>query len=226
MDTVSHNLSNANTTSFKESLLLTRARVDVKYNDEGLLHQDEDQKITEGYVDYSQGSLIQTEDDFDFALEGQGFFTVRTPDGVRYTRSGAFTKNALGELVTLSGHQVLDQSEATIQVEGKSFNVSESGSVYLNGVKITALKIVDFADKSGIMRDGHNYYKVSDGASNPVETSDMKVLQGMLEGSNVNVVEGMVEMIRYNRQFESSQKAIHTIDESVGKAINEIGKTR
>jgi flagellar basal-body rod protein FlgG len=189
-----------------------------------LLHQDEDHWMTENYIDYSQGPLVGTENDFDLAIEGDGFFTVETENGVRYTRNGSFTRNGMGELVTLQGNRVLDTSGATIDLtDYTDFQVGPSGAVYGNGEKVADLAIVDFEDKRAALgREGGNLFYNRTGAET-VEPERFAIKQGFVETSNVSVVDAMVDMIRFQRNYEMNQKSIQSEDQTLDKAVNSVG---
>ena len=225
MDNTAHNLSNANTTGFKKSLMASIAQVDIERNDELKLHQDEDHQMSENYIDYSQGSLLRTENPLDLALESSGFFEIETENGIRYTRNGSFTLNGMGYLVTLQGHKVLGEDGQPINLEEASeFHVSASGRVYGNGKEAIKLSIVDFEDKRAELgREGYNLYYSKTGAE-PQQALNATVKQGFLESSNVSVIDSMVEMIRFQRNYEANQKSITSTDETLSKAVNDIGR--
>jgi len=225
MDNTANNLSNANTTGFKKSLTASIAQVDIRRNDELKLHQDEDHQMSENYIDYSQGSLLLTENPFDLALENSGFFEIETQNGVRYTRNGSFTRNAMGDLVTLQGNRVLSEDGHPINLEETTdFFVSSSGRVYADGKEIAKLSIVDFANKrTELGREGYNLYYSKTGEA-PERVISTTLKQGFLETSNVNVVDSMVEMIRFQRNYEANQKSIQSEDDTLNKAVNDIGR--
>jgi flagellar basal-body rod protein FlgG len=225
LDNTANNLSNANTTGFKKSLMASITAVDIKRNDELKLHQDEEHQMSENYINYSQGSLILTDNSFDLAIEGSGFFEVETDNGIRYTRNGSFTRNGMGTLVTLQGNKVLGTDKTPINLEDyNDFYVSASGRIYSEGKEIAKLSIVDFADKRGELgREGYNLYYSKNGVE-PETVINASVKQGFLESSNVSVVDSMVEMIRFQRNYEANQKAILSADETLQKAVNDVGR--
>jgi flagellar basal-body rod protein FlgF len=224
MDVLSHNLANTNSTGFKESMLVSRAEVTIGLNAERLLHQDEDQYVDDQHIVFSQGPLVGTDDPFDLAIQGDGFFEVDTPDGVRYTRNGAFTRNYSGELVTLNGHNVLDSSGSPIVLDGDDFVVSRGGIISVDNQQIAQLALVNFEDKSTLVKEGSGYFQNTNPENRPTDNDDLLVQQGMLEGSNVNSVDSMVHMIRINRMYDSNQKVIHAIDETLDKAVNQVSR--
>jgi len=225
LDNTSHNLSNANTTGFKKSLMASIAQVDIRVNDEIKPHQDEEHQMSENYIDYSQGSLVITENQLDLALQGSGFFEVETENGIRYTRNGSFTRNGMGDLVTLQGYKVLSDEGIPINLdESADFLVSASGRVYADGQEIAKLSIVDFEDKRAELgRQGHNLFYSKNGAE-PERSVNTTIKQGFLESSNVSVIDSMVEMIRFQRNYEANQKAATSSDETLTKAVNDVGR--
>lgn len=225
VDNTTHNLANAQTTAFKRSLTAAHARVDVGRNDEWLLHQDEHQRLDENRISWQQGNLIQTNNPLDFALEGKGFFVVETNDGPRYTRAGAFARNGMGELATLTGQRVLDEGGRPIPLEGGRVALSVDGVLSVDDKPVATLAVVDFQDLNSLERQGGNLYAQRDPlAETPRPAAEFRVRQGSLEASNVNVVESMVELIRFQRNYDLDQRSILAIDETLSKAVNEIGR--
>jgi flagellar basal-body rod protein FlgG len=225
LDNNAHNLANANTTAFKKSMMVSQSRVDVQRNDQYLLHQDEHQQMSENRVVFEQGNLIDTENSFDLAFTSSGFFQIMGENGeVQYTRAGHFTRNTNHELVTLGGRQVLDAGGYPIRVEGDEFSVGINGAVHIDGHFMGRLGIVDFESPADDLEQvGHNAYRAKEGVE-PQVKMDAEVKQGALEASNVNVVDGMVEMIRIARHNEMNQKVVTSIDETLQKAVNEVGR--
>ncbi|HSQ41901.1 MAG TPA: flagellar basal-body rod protein FlgF [Fibrobacteraceae bacterium] len=224
VDNTTNNLANANTSGFKKSLAVSMARVQNNYNDQSQLSHDESHWMVENRIDWTPGSMVQTGNPMDVALEGDGFLTVETPNGdVRYTRAGSLTRNGMGELVTLAGDKVLDQSGGPILTDGSSFQVSTSGEISTGGDRVANLKIVDFADRSLLQREGGNLYSAPEEADAQL-AENVQVRQGFVESSNVNAVEGMVELIRFQRNYEMDQKAARSEDETLQKAVNDIGR--
>jgi flagellar basal-body rod protein FlgF len=226
LDNNAHNLANASTTGFKQSMLLTRAQVDIQRNDEYLLHQDENQSLSENRLDWDQGPMVQTENPMDVALQGPGLFMVQSPEGeLQFSRNGAWTLNAASELTTLSGLKVLDNSGNPIVVEGSNFGLSESGAIYADGQLVGQAGIVEVEDPAlNLQRVGRNAFVPVNEDVVVSPATQTKVAQGMLEGSNVNTVDSMVELIRISRQYDFSSKMVTSSDETLQKAVNEIGR--
>jgi flagellar basal-body rod protein FlgG len=181
------------------------------------------------YTDHSNGALKQTDNDFDLALVGKGFFSVQTPDGVHYTRKGDFTLNSEGVLVTSNGWPVLGEGgEITVQSKENPhkyarFAVDGQGNVSVDGKQVDTLRIVDIAELNQLSKTGDTLFKPpADGAAE-AKVEDVKVSQGFIELSNVDSVKMMTEMIEVLRGYESYQKVIQSVDKTYSQAINQIG---
>jgi len=172
---------------------------------------------------FTQGSMVQTDSSLDMAVEGRGFFQVLMPDGsTAYTRDGAFSMNSQGQLVTSSGYQ-LDPA-ITVPAETLSVTIGVDGTVSAlvagsaQPTQIGSVQLTDFINPQGLQAIGQNLYKetVSSGApqqGTPGLNGLGEIRQGSLEGSNVNVVEELVNMIETQRAYEMNSKAIQTVDE-------------
>ena len=224
-DINSQNLSNANTNGFKLARLTNSAEVVLGRNDEGKLSQREYQTISEQVTSFTQGPLIRTGNNFDLALNGKGFFAVEAPDGIRYTRNGGFTMNALGELVTLSGKRVMDDNGMPVDMKGNTAQFMDDGSIFIDGKKAATLSVVNFDDTKKLRYGEDGLFQNTDPEGNPAKVSDERgVRQGFLEGSNVDSIATMVSLMGEFRNYEADQKALKAIDDTLGKAVNEVGK--
>lgn len=240
LDTITNNLANATTTGYKREGATSRAfddvlAIKVKDSSVGYINQNIGKmslgvKIGENYVDYSQGSLVETENTYDLALEGNGFFSIlftnkNGEDVVKYTRDGSFVTDAEGTLRTKDGDYVLNDAgtEIVVPTDAEEILVDELGNIYADGEYVDTLGITDFEDYNYLAKDtGENYLITVDGATE-TEWSG-KIHQGYTEASNINVVSEMVEMIEIARAYESNQKAVKTMDEMMSKSVNNVGK--
>lgn len=175
------------------------------------------------YTDWEQGQLEMTENDFDLALKGDGFFSIRTPQGDFYTRNGVFTRNAVGELVTLDGYPVLGL-KGPIVVGEKGFAVNSFGEIIQNGEIIDKLALTTFSNPSDIYKKGNTFYTERTPLKGEKMPYEGDILQGYKENSNVDAISEMIRLIEMNRNYESNQKVITTIDDLIGKCVNEVGK--
>jgi flagellar basal-body rod protein FlgG len=182
------------------------------------------------YTDFSSGGMKKTDSPFDLALSGNGFFCVRTPDGVQYTRRGDFTVNADDVLVTQEGWPVLGQGgEIALKMVKPSntqreFSVSEDGYITVDGSQVDRLRIVDCAQSHALEKTEHNYYRALKPEELKELDEDIKVSQGFLELSNVDTVSMMTEMIEVLRGYESYQKMMRSIDDMDARLINDVGR--
>ena len=184
-------------------------------------------KVGETYTDYSQGSFKVTENTYDLALEGDGFFAISFTDqnggqSVKYTRDGSFTLSSEGYLVTKDGDYV-QGSNGNIRINvSADVEIDSLGNIYENGILADKISVVDFEDSSYLEKYGENMYNLTEGGT--FRESEALVHQGYLETSNVNVIREMVEMINVTRAYETNQKVIQTIDETLDKAVNTVGR--
>lgn len=224
-DVMANNLANANTTGFKISQLATRSEVKINRNDERLLHQAEKQTLNEEYTQFTQGSFLQTEHSLDAAIAGPGFFNVQTPDGTAYTRNGSFTLNLDKQLITLDGRRLLDDNGQPITVDGQSVAIQSDGGLFVDGEQVGKLGISEFKDNRQLIGKGDGLYRNLDPVQNapqPATKSELK--QGFLESSNVDTVGAMVAMIALHRNYEADQKVVTSIDQTLNKAVNDVGR--
>lgn len=194
---------------------------------------------------FEQGTLIPTSNPLDIALKGEGFLEVLTPNGVRFTRKGNLSLSRDGELVTDQGFKLLSAinvsdealrdpaslgnvptaDERIIRVPTNSkLTFNNEGEILTREGVIGKISVVEFKDKHALKKEGHSVFITPDETNinrNNIQTS---VNQGFLEGSNVNAIEEMSELIKAHRHFESIQKAINAYDQISGKAANELGK--
>lgn len=227
-DATANNLANANTTGYKKdvavskdfaSVMITRIN-DGQNADIGSLGRGT--VIDEVAVDQEAGTIRTTGNDLDMAVDGKGYFAVQTPNGVRYTRNGTFTRSSQGELVTQDGYQVLGQDDAPIRLTGTKFVVNANGAVFNNGIQTGQLQVVDFADERQLTKEGASLFVAAGNAQQ--QPASGSVRQGTLEMSNVNVVAEMVNLITGYRAYETNSKAVQAHDQLLDKAVNEVGK--
>ena len=171
-------------------------------------------------IDLRPGPVQVTGNDFDFAVDGTGFFAVQTPQGERYTRGGAFTLDGEGKLVTRSGYPVLSDAGPVV-VESGHLMVSEDGTISVNGETTGRLKVVSFAGGRDLRRSTAGLLEA---VGTPQPDTESRVLQGSLEDSNVNPVEALTEMIMTMRQFEANAKALKEQSDSAEKLIADASK--
>lgn len=168
-----------------------------------------------------QGSMTQTGNPFDLAIEGDGFFMVETPDGSRLTRAGAFTQDAQGRLVTHSGHPVLSDGGGPIGLRpGAEISVAPDGTVSAAGQPVARLAVVTPANPTQMTRSGDTLFDPR-GETHPATAT---VRQGMLEDSNVDPVAQVARMIEVQRSYELGQSFADREDDRLRTMLRTLGK--
>lgn len=199
--------------------------------------------VQETIPDFSEGTVSETGKATDVALdtaslpvnrqsgrqEGALFFAVQTAKGVRYTRDGHFTLDAQGYLADSNGNRVLDSNGRTIQLPSDNFKIDSSGNVTVSGQAIADLGVSYAADPNRLVKEGTGLFRLS-GTNGALPSAvgnpniSYQVKQGFLEGSNVSVDETMTDMMSAYRSFEANQKVLQTLDGSLDKAVNQVGR--
>ncbi|MHB8813015.1 MAG: flagellar basal-body rod protein FlgG [Steroidobacteraceae bacterium] len=234
MSVISNNLANVNTTGYKQDRAVFE---DLLYQNQTQVGADTSQttqspsglsigtgvQVVSTEKEYSQGSLTQTGNPLDVAIQGQGFFQIQTPDGtLAYTRDGTFQSNAQGQLVNSSGYVV--QPGITIPQGAQSVTIGADGTVTVllpgqsSPTQVGQLQLATFINPAGLQPIGQNLLVQSASSGSPqTGTPGVNglgtVSQGELEGSNVDVVEELVNMIQTQRAYEMNSKAISTVDQ-------------
>jgi flagellar basal-body rod protein FlgG len=243
MSVVSNNLANVNTTGFKrgraifEDLLyqnVTQVGGSTSQQTESPtgLNLGTGVRVVATDKQFSQGNIINTNNPFDIAIQGRGFFEILLPDGGQaYTRDGTFQLDADGQLVNSSGYAL--QPSVTVPTSAQAVTIGVDGtvSVVLAGqadpIQVGTIQLTDFVNPAGLQSKGQNLLvqTVSSGPPQP-GTPGLNGLgtlaQGALEGSNVNVVEELVSMIETQRAYEMNSRAIETSDQMLQHLTNNL----
>lgn len=231
MDVISNNIANATTTGFKEDELVSQSFKDMmisRSSDSSIVNTSQEVgpynygiHVDSVLTSFESGALNNTGKSTDLALNGNGFFTLETATGEAYTRSGNFTIDSAGYLADQSGNRVLGENGA-IYLGNSDFTVQQDGQV-LQGTKvIDKLKIVSFNNPDNLRKQGNNLYTTANGET-PIASSAV-VKQGCLEASNTDLVKNMTNMMDVYRNYESNQKVIQILDNTLDKTVNDIGK--
>ncbi len=209
-ETIARNLANANTVGFKKNMISFKTVLD-----------GESSALQTDYgIDYSHGSLTHTGNTFNMAIDGDGFFTVETANGMRYTRNGQFQLSNTGEIVTDTGSKVLGQGgPIVIPKGGGEILVDKKGIIKVNGKEIGRLMITNFNDLSKLIPTGNSTFTAPEDSIDDTGEKKYNVAQGYLEGSNVSVVTEMVDMITNMRSYEASNNVIKNFSELMEKLI-------
>jgi len=169
-------------------------------------------------VDVQPGTLERTGNDLDVALEGSGFFVVKTKAGLRYTRNGNFRVDADGQLVTAWGDPVMGD-QGPIQIPSGSISISPEGTIPSRGALVGRLDTVDFAPGTVFVPEGNSTYKAATGS--PTPAVDPRVRQGMLEASNMNSITGTIGLIMIQRQTQLLEQALSIFHNDFDKSAAE-----
>jgi flagellar basal-body rod protein FlgF len=260
LDAIANNLANVDLTGYKRDTPVYMAFPELllrRMNDDGVYtfplgsvdttpivgRLGTGVELNEVFTVFEQGPMKQTENPFDLALEGQGFFAIGTDAGERYTRNGSFLLNDEGYLVTKNGELVLGEN-GPLQLKKNNFIIDQDGVVWQNAAlagderrlvsleenewqslaRVDRLRLVNFERTRYLKKQGNSMWASTE-ESGPA-TGDFperpKLRQGFLEGANVNVVTEMVRMIEVNRSYEANQKLIQTEDALLGRLVNDV----
>jgi flagellar basal-body rod protein FlgF len=221
LDTIANNLANASTVGFRSehnvfSSVLASASgasgtvLNRAMNSFGIMSGTS--------MDQTQGTLQKTGNDLDVAIQGSGYLVVQTANGPVYTRNGSLQVSGKGQLVTSEGDAVMgDKGEISI-VPGK-VSISTDGTISINGAVAGKLKVVDFPAGTRLSSVGSTYYSVPSDVVPQASTSDVR--QGALEGSNVNPIAGMVDLVTAQRTTEMMQRALSMFNSEIDKTASQ-----
>ena len=173
--------------------------------------------VQEDGTDFTNGPVKSTDRSLDVAIVGDGFFSVTTPDGVAYTRNGAFYSQPDGSLVTADGFNLRAAGGANIQLPAgtspSNVVISNDGTVSVGGVPAGQIALTDFEDKSQLERVGTTLFRAPQGATEIAANASIQ--QGAREMSNVSTVDELIQMISGMRHFEAAQKVLSSIDNAI-----------
>jgi len=219
-----NNLANVNTTGFKKDNVFRRL---LKSKEDILRMNKTDfanlELVDEVHTDFKQGSFRVTDNPLDLAINGSGFFAVQTPNGIRYTRNGSFMLNQNRELITSNGYPVMGIGGPVV-INGNDVFIGDDGSVLVDGNVVNVLSIIDFPKPYELVKLGDGLYNDPNNNGFNQTINNFKIRQGVLEESNVNIVNEMVALIETSREFEAGQRSIHIQDSTLDRAVNEVGR--
>ena len=224
LDLTANNLANANTAGFRAQRehfqsVLTGAgdgtlSLSQAVNQYGTLNGSD--------VDLSQGELQKTGGNLDLAVEGSGFFTIQTANGLRYTRNGAFRADKSGVLVDAAGDQVQGQSGA-IRLPAGSISIGEDGTVAVNDAIVGKLKLLEPRAAGVLVSAAGSQFTANSAEMKPV--TDVHILQGTLESANVTPVDGAIALVNLQRQAEMMQRVLSIFHSDFNNtAIQDVAK--
>jgi flagellar basal-body rod protein FlgG len=219
LDRVAADLANVNTAGYKSERVTTIAAERADFS--RALQSAVDVTPGPGRLDMRSGMITPTGRELDFALEGGGFFTVETPQGVRYTRNGQFDRRADGTLVTTDGMAVMGQN-GPIRLARGAITVEDDGTIRTGATVAGKLKVVDFGDYTGLRREENGRFNAV--ASQP-QDAKTPVKNASLEQSNASVVDRMVMLTEVRRGFEGLQRGLTVLMNDIdGRAITELSR--
>jgi len=223
-EVAANNLANINTIGYKKDAVHFKRLLDERLSLDSFHGGESDRaNAEETLINFSQGQLQPTDVKTDLAIDGDGFFAIQTPDGLRFTRDGNFTLNQENQLTTKSGDLVMGES-GPIQLFKGDFEVKKNGDVFQNGTLIDRLSVVTFPKPLPLKKAGEGLFELTIPTIRPEESENFTIQQGFLEDSNVNAVSEMVKMITIDKGFQAGQKAIQAQNETLGKVINQTAR--
>jgi len=243
LSVVSNNLANVNTTGYKRARAVFEDLLYQNLRQAGGQSSQETELPTGLSLGtgvrtvatqklHTQGNLIQTNNTFDTAIQGKGFFQILKPNGdIGYTRNGEFQVNSTGQLVNSAGYRV--QPDIIIPENALSITIGSDGIVSVTQpgnpapAQVGVLQLADFVNPAGLQSIGGNLYVETGASGAPVvgspDTNNLgSLIQGSIESSNVNVVEELVNMIETQRAYEMNSKAISTADQMLQYVNNNL----
>lgn len=219
MRVVANNIANAATTGFRQEGMIFSEFVKAA-GDQPSLSMTRAQARNTSML---QGALTQTNGRFDFAIQGEGFFLIETPQGQRLSRAGSFSPNADGDLVTMNGHRVLDAGGAPVFVPGDAgdISVAADGTLSVDGRLLGQIGMVEPVDPLDLQREDGVMFR-TDGGVQPA--TQAALLQGFVETSNVEPILQLARMVEIQRAYEMGQSFLDAEDQRIRNAIKSLTK--
>lgn len=241
LDVISNNIANVNTTGFKKSRVEFQDMLSQAVKTPGaMINQGTFQPVGIEYglgvktaattKVFSQGSAVSTDRNLDVSIQGEGFFQIMKSDGtLAYTRDGSLKLDSMGQLCTTDG--LLVQPQTTIPSDATEIDITEDGNISVTTGTSTVqqivgtIQLVRFQNPSGLLSIGHNLYVETAASGNPIQDTPGSngmgtVQQGFLEGSNVQIVEELISLIKAERAFESNSKIINASSDILKQTNN------
>jgi flagellar basal-body rod protein FlgF len=210
LDTAASNIANVSTTGYKKDEVAA-----------GLPAADSAEVIkTSGYIDLSQGELVKTDNPFDLALEGEGFFVAGEGGKTGFTRDGRFSLDAGGRLVTAGGLPVQGKSGPITVNPTLAAVINSDGTLMQGGNVVDKIKVVKFLKPGALQKSGGGLLTGTEAGTEAAAA----VRQGFVESSNVKMIEEMASLMQVMRNFDSIQKGITSQDMATGKLIAAMGR--
>lgn len=226
---LAHNLANAGTPGFKQTLLAQAERTRLglwRLGDPALILPvgplGTGTALAPAAIDLNPGPLVETGEPLDLAVDGPGFFVVQRPDGPAYTRDGTFFVDAEGFLTTAAGDRVLGE-DGPIRVGTSDFSVAPDGTVFVGEAAVGRLRLADLSGAPGLIRVGDNLLRPADPAFQPPPAGG-QVRQGVIEESNVNLTETVAQLLAAMRAYQAAQRLVLLADSTLDRAVQQLGR--
>lgn len=226
MDIITNNLANINTTGYKKDRMIFDSMLNNANNPTPPAESMTVDPTLVSFTietDYSQGAVKQTGNPLDLSLDGDGFFVVNTPQGKAFTRQGNFHLDANGRLVSADGYE-LQGSGGPLTIKGGNISIDSQGGVFVDGEQAGTIGIADFPKPYQLQKIGSALFVPSGPETVEQPATNTRVMQGAIEGSNVQPIQEMVTLIANTRFYEQCVKTIQSYDQMAAKAANELGK--
>ncbi|MEM7446649.1 MAG: flagellar basal-body rod protein FlgF [Myxococcota bacterium] len=229
LSVVANNVANAGTTGFRADRVAFRETLAGASGDPDVVQPLRYVGVAEVGIDAAPGTLESTGAPLDLALQGEGLFALQTNAGVRYTRAGSFRTDAEGLLRSPGGHQVLSAegnpndprtAEIRIPEDAAEIVIGSDGTIHADGAEVGRLRIVRF-DLAQLEKEGLTLFRAPDPLP-AVLPGEVQVVQGSLETSNMNAVQGMTELITASRAFDAFQKVIDNFKQIDERAARDL----
>lgn len=224
MDVVANNVANLNTAGFKaESLLFEEYLMPTASYEEGDTGREQ-LSYTQDWAtihDFSEGAITQTGNPLDVAVQGEGFLTVSTPAGDRWTRTGTLKIDNTGLLVTNEGYPVMSEGgEIRFGDADTNIAIDATGTITTDAGNKGRLRLVEFDEPQILAREGNNLFS----GGEPLAAENTQVVQGAVERSNVSGVQSIAELVRVQRAYESIASMLEKQDKMRSQAISTLGR--
>ena len=242
-DIISNNLANVNTRGYKKDITVQRSFNKIFENTQRSmkarnLHDSIYYTSSEFYIpsfthevktNFEQGGLEETNNSLDCAISGNGFFTIQTEDGPKYTRNGSFMLNENNELITSHGYRVLSENtesgeDVPIVINGKNITLLSDGTIQADGINVGKMQIVEFDNYDLLKKSEKSLYEYQGNKSDIHNAGDPKIEQGYVERSNVNAINEMTDILQNSKQYELAGKSFKAVEQTLSRAITELGK--
>ena len=222
LEIVANNLANMTTTAFKaERMMFDEALRKAGASDEVSFVIDR-----ASYTDYKTGPIIRTQNQFDIAINGEGWLSVQTPDGVQYTRDGRMVVAPSGELTALDGSPVLGEGGEPILIpleEIANVAIGRDGAITAGEIQIGRIEVFRFDNEQELIRQSDGRYEAQE---NPQVAENAALIQGAIEGANVDPIREVTRLIELSRSYESASRMASDVHDQKTDAIKRLGDNR